>query len=113
MIFEQLKFMSFNIKKLYSWFFNLSLFSNKAKEIYGLSFDDGVKLGEIKLPPIAAIGQFCNVAKEIGYFEVTNVDLDNSKVTILEICTVNEYTIDIDFFNYLFERTPTVDSCVR
>lgn len=87
------------------------LFSFKTSSRIGLSCDDKVRLDNIPATSLMQVGKFIRFNKELVNFEVISVDTIARKVRIGEICTGNEFEIDFEFFEYLFDETPVPDEC--
>jgi len=84
-----------------------NLFKNKKKEeivspLYGLSFDDSVKMDKLPIAPPADVGTFCGLNKDIGSFEVISIDVDNQEVVVCEVCTSNQFKMSYNLYHFLF-----------
>lgn len=90
------------------------LFTRKKKPVeslYGISFDDGVQMSELPVRSIIELGKFCKLSDQVGFIEILEIDNENHDLRIREICTDNEFTIDIELFNFLFVEAECPAEC--
>ena len=89
------------------------VFSMKTKSHVGLSFNDEVRLKQLPASPLMRVGKFIHFNKDLvkPHFEVTMVNHIDRRVKVCEICTANEFELDFDLFEYLFQETPVPDEC--
>lgn len=100
--------------RLFNYVLNKFFNTNAGKEvtdIYGLSFNPSIQFMEI--PTLfPEKNTFHKVANDLSLFEVLNNDIDTDLITIRELGTEIEYSINVDLFNVLFieEKKPDLNT---
>lgn len=103
--------------RVYKFFLSLYFSTKQGKdfsETYGLSFDPDFILSQ--LPTVLPSKEdYYTTAKDLGEFEILDIDEEKLEITLREICTDNVITLHIDLFDILFVKIekPNLDEVIQ
>lgn len=92
------------ITKAYKWMLDKifrSFIGSKISSKYGVSFDPSISLSGLPTA-LPNVNDFFAIASDVAFFEVTGVSVEKNTVTIREVGTETEHTIDPVLFELLF-----------
>lgn len=93
-----MKWASNIIHRFIKWLISLFFRQNHK---YGVSFDVDINLSNL-MSPLPNVNTFYDLARDVGIFEVVDVNAKESIVVIREVGTDTEYKIDSELFIILF-----------
>lgn len=80
------------------------------RDRFGISFDKSVKINKIPEEDFSKRkSAFYNLNKDLGIFEITDIEFKNKKSNLIHICEVgteNEFVIEQKLFEFLFTNVP-------